>query len=124
MDMLCWLETPWCLEEIQLGDRIYTRDEAMSILQRDIAGPECPDNRNNGLVALGHQLIAAKLNIECLDSDDSCVHQTILDADAIINGYVIPPVGNDCLPMNAVSNLVIILREYNNGNLCVPTCPR
>ena len=77
---------------------------------------------NNGLVDLAQQLIAAKLNIACNHSDDSCIAQTIVDSDAIIGDLIVPPIGNGFLPENTVSNLVTLLTSYNKGNMCVPYC--
>ena len=49
--------------------------------------------RDNGLVILVHQLIAAKLNI-ANGADPSAVQQPITNADNMIGTLVVPPIGN------------------------------
>ena len=78
--------------------------------------------KNNGLVDLAQHVIAAKLNITCNHSDDSCIAQTISDADSIIGGLIVPPIGNGFLPENTVSNLVLLLAAYSKGDMCSPYC--
>src|SRR6266540_5984086 len=68
----------------------------------------------NGLIALAHQLIAAKLNIAA-GADDSAVASAIASADAMIGGLVIPPVGGDSLPTSQTSSLTATLTSYNEG---------
>jgi hypothetical protein len=112
-----WKNHPeeWCIEEVQLGERVYTKDEALQILHQPVQG--------NGLVALAHQLIAAKLNIECNGSDDSCIHSNITHADALIDDLVVPPIGNGYLDPNVVAQDVMMLDDYNNGRLsCAMHC--
>jgi hypothetical protein len=73
------------------------------------------------LVLLAHQEIAAKLNI-ANGADGSCIQQTLADADALIGDLVIPPVGNGFLSPQDVSTLADTLGEYNEGDLCAPSC--
>jgi hypothetical protein len=77
---------------------------------------------NNGLVDLAQHLIAAKLNVACNHSDDSCIAQTIIDSDTIIGNLVVPPIGNGFLSEGTVSNLVMLLSAYSKGNMCAPYC--
>ncbi len=77
---------------------------------------------NNGLVDLAQQLIAAKLNVACNHSDDSCIAQTIIDSDTIIGNLIVPPIGNGFLSEGTVSNLVMLLSAYSKGNMCAPYC--
>jgi hypothetical protein len=77
---------------------------------------------NNGLVDLAQHFIAAKLNVTCNHSDDSCIAQTIIDADTIIGNLIVPPIGNGFLSEGAVSNLVALLTAYSKGNMCAPYC--
>jgi hypothetical protein len=77
----------------------------------------------NGLVALAHQLIAAKLNIACNGSDDSCIRETVEHADALIDGLVIPPIGNGYLDPNVTAHDVMRMDDYNNGRMsCATHC--
>lgn len=102
------------MNQIQLGEHVYTKDEALQILNEPVTG--------NGLVALAHQLIAAKLSLMCDRSDASCILQTVNDADMIIDGLIAPPIGNGFLRPDQVSNLVMILTNYNQGMMCAPHC--
>jgi hypothetical protein len=72
--------------------------------------------QSNGLVILAHQLIAAKLNI-ANGADPSAVQQTLIDADNMIGGLVVPPIGNGYLPPSQTSNLTETLTEYNEGTI-------
>jgi hypothetical protein len=77
---------------------------------------------NNGLVDLAQHLIAAKLNVACNHSDDSCIAQTIIDSDTIIGNLIVPPIGNGFLSEGTVNNLVMLLSAYSKGNMCAPYC--
>jgi hypothetical protein len=72
--------------------------------------------QGNGLVELAHQLIAAKLNI-ANGADQSAVQQTIVDAETMIGGLMIPPIGNDYLPPSQTSGLTETLTQYNEGTI-------
>jgi len=100
----------WPVNQLQLGNRTYNRQELQSILQQPVRG--------NGLVQLAHQEIAAKLNI-ANGADGSCLAQTLAAVDALIGNLVIPPVGNGHLPP---SPYVRTIGLYNGGGLCAPRC--
>jgi len=100
----------WPVNQLQLGNRTYNRQELQSILQQPVQG--------SGLVQLAHQEIAAKLNI-ARGADGSCVQQTLAAVDALIGNLVIPPVGNGHLPLTPY---VRTLGLYNAGGLCAPRC--
>jgi hypothetical protein len=70
--------------------------------------------KGNGLIALAHQLIAAKLNV-AKGADGTAVAATIVAADALIGGLVIPPVGSGYLAPSATSALTEALADYNEG---------
>jgi hypothetical protein len=110
-----WKNHPaqWPVTQLQLGNRVYTQQELLSILHQSVRG--------NGLVLLAHQEIAAKLNI-ANGADGSCIEQTLADADAMIGDLVIPPVGNGYLAPRDVSALADTLDQYNEGLLCAPSC--
>jgi hypothetical protein len=72
--------------------------------------------QDNGLIILVHQLIAAKLNI-ANGADPSAVQQAVTDADNMIGGLVVPPIGNGYLPPSQTSALTEILTEYNEGTI-------
>jgi hypothetical protein len=96
--------------QLQLGTRSYNRQELQSILRHP--------PRDNNLVQLAHQEIAAKLNI-ANGADGSCVTQTLAAVDASIGNLVIPPVGSGHMPLTAY---VRSLGLYNGGALCAPQC--
>ena len=98
----------WPVNQLQLGNRTYNRQELQSILQQPV--------RANALVQLARQEIAAKLNI-AHGADGSCVEQTLAGADALIGNLVIPPVGNGHLPL---TSYLRTLGLYNEGGLCAP----
>jgi N-acetylneuraminic acid mutarotase len=100
----------WPVNQLQLGNRMYNRQELQSVLGQPIHG--------NGLVQLAHEEIAAKLNI-ANGADGSCVAQTLAVADALIGNLVIPPVGNGHLRL---SPYVRTFGLYNSGGLCAPRC--
>ena len=101
------------MTELQLGNVTYNQQELVSILGQPVRG--------NGLLILAHQEIAAKLNI-ANGADGSCVQQTLADADALIGDLVIPPIGDGYLRPRDVSPTAGILGDYNEGNLCAPSC--
>lgn len=98
----------WPVTSLTLGTVTYQAAELMAILDNPAQG--------NGLVILTHQLIAAKLNI-ANGADPSEVQQTIVDADAMVAGLVIPPIGNGYLPASQTSALTETLTEYNEGTI-------
>jgi hypothetical protein len=110
-----WKNHPqaWPVTELQLGNTTYTQDQLLSILHEPVRG--------NGILILAHQEIAAKLNI-ANGADGSCIQQTLADADALIGDLVIPPIGDGYLRPRDVSPTAGILGDYNEGNLCAPSC--
>jgi hypothetical protein len=101
------------VNQLQLGNITYNRQQLQSILENPV--------RTNGLVSLAHQEIAAKLNL-AIGGNGSCIQQTVAQADALIGGLVIPPVGNGFLAPHDTSNYVSTLTQYNEGSLCAPHC--
>jgi hypothetical protein len=96
----------WPVSSLTLGTVDYDVAQLLSIFNTPAAG--------NGLIALAHQLIAAKLNI-ANGSDGSAIAATIASADALIGGLVVPPVGAGSLPNAATSALIATLTSYNEG---------
>ncbi len=104
-----WKNHPdeWLTESLDLGDFEYSQDELLQVLAQP--------TRRNGLVALAHQLIAAKLNQLAAPVGPPSVEAAIDMADALINGQVVPPIGGGYLHPQVTSLLVEILDEYNMG---------
>jgi hypothetical protein len=98
----------WPVSSLVLGTVTYTDAQLCSIFKRQVAG--------NGLIALAHQLIAAKLNI-ANGSSSSTISSTLAAADALIGGLVVPPVGTGSLSTSATSGLIDKLTKYNEGLL-------
>jgi hypothetical protein len=96
----------WPVAELTLGTVNYTDLQLLSILNTPASG--------NGLIAMAHQLIAAKLNI-AKGADGSAIAGSIAAADALIGGLVIPPVGAGSLAPSATSALTTALANYNEG---------
>jgi hypothetical protein len=94
------------VSSLTLGSVSYTDLQLCSILNTPAAG--------NGLLALAHQLIAAKLNI-ANGSDPSAIQSSINAADALIGSLVIPPVGSGFLAPSTASALIAALTNYNEG---------
>ncbi|HEX2464955.1 MAG TPA: hypothetical protein VHR17_10045, partial [Thermoanaerobaculia bacterium] len=96
----------WPVASLDLGSSSYDQAQLLSILKQPSQG--------NGLVILGHQLVAAKLNI-ANGADDAAVAATITASDALIGANVVPPVGSDSVPPSTVEGLSQTLDQYNNG---------
>jgi hypothetical protein len=104
----------WPVTSLTLGNVTYTDLQLCSIMNTAAAG--------NGLIALAHQLIAAKLNI-ANGADGSDAAQCIANADALIGNLVIPPVGSGSLASSATSSLTGCLTNYNEGATGPGHCP-
>ncbi|NNE07245.1 MAG: hypothetical protein HKN20_01660 [Gemmatimonadetes bacterium] len=100
-------ESVWAGVGLTLGTNFYNTAQLLSILNQPSGG--------NGLLILGHQLIAAKLNVLVLGADPSPVAAEIAAADALIGALVIPPVGADWVDPSTVTVTSETLDDYNNG---------
>ena len=89
-----------------LGTVSYTKAQLLSILGTPSGG--------NGLIILAHQLIAANLNI-CNGADGTVVAGVIANANALIGGLVIPPIGGGFLAPSLTNDDTNALDDYNNG---------
>jgi hypothetical protein len=99
-------QNEWPVTNLTLGTVNYTDLELQAIFDTPANG--------NGLIALAHQLIAAKLNI-ANGADPTDAAQCIAAADALIGGLVIPPGGSGWLAPSATSSLTTCLTDYNEG---------
>jgi hypothetical protein len=98
----------WPSQSLTLGAVSYADSQLLQILNHPAQG--------NGLVTLAHQLIAAKLNI-ANGADPAAVQQSIIDADSMIGGLIVPPIGNGYLSPAQTSELTDNLTEYNEGTI-------
>ena len=96
----------WPVASMTLGAVSYTDLQLQSIFDTPAAG--------NGLIALAHQLIAAKLNV-AKGADSAAIDATVAAADALIGGRVVPPVGTGSLANSATASLIATLSSYNEG---------
>jgi hypothetical protein len=94
------------LNGLTLGTVTYTALQLQDIFNTPAKG--------NGLIALAHQLIAAKLNV-ANGASDSAVAAFISAADTLIGALVVPPVGGGFLAPSATSSLTDSLASYNEG---------
>jgi hypothetical protein len=98
----------WPVDELALGDRRYTKAELVAIFRQPARG--------NGLVALAHQLAAAKLGI-AQGADDTAIAATVEAATLRIGLRVIPPIGDGYLAPRDTSALVEMLARFNEGKI-------
>lgn len=96
----------WPASSLTLGTVTYTAVELQAIFDTPASG--------NGLIALAHQLIAAKLNL-AKGADPTDVQEAITAADALIGSLVVPPVGSGFLKSSVTSALTSTLTSYNEG---------
>jgi hypothetical protein len=98
----------WPVTSLIVGTTAYNATELCSIFQTQAMG--------NGLIALAHQLIAAKLNI-ANGAPDTDVAVAISDADTLIGSFVISPVGDGYLSPADTSALTEALTQFNEGTI-------
>jgi hypothetical protein len=96
----------WPVASLTLGNVLYTDLELCNIFNTAASG--------NGLLALAHQLIAAKLNVAS-GADDTDVAANIAAADALIADLIVPPVGAGSLAPSVTGSLTASLASYNEG---------
>src|SRR5439155_14965889 len=106
--------TPALGSTLTLGTVIYP-DTRLACILDTAAG-------DNGLIALAHQLIAAKLNAAKNGSVPASTATCISDADALIGDLVIPPLGFGFLDPSATSALTSCLANYNEGAVGPGAC--
>jgi hypothetical protein len=111
-----WKNHPeaWPVEEIEIGGVTYTIGEAIDEMKQPV--------KKDKTINMFNALVAAKLNV-LMGSDDSCIADTIAEADQWMadNG----PVGSG-VPAKSDEwktdggSLHTTLDMYNNGMLCAP----
>ena len=102
----------WPVDGLTLGGVMYTKAQLCDILDTSVRG--------NGLVSLAHQLIAAKLNVA---RGNTSVPSSVLDScDGVVQGLVIPPVGEGYLAPGTTSGFTQVLDDFNNGIIWEDNC--
>lgn len=106
-----WKNHPseWPISSLKLGNIIYTKAQAVLILNQPAGG--------NGLISLAHQLIAAKLNIALGAVVPASITAAISTSDALIGNKIIPPIGAGHLAPATTSHLTDDLEEFNDDEM-------
>jgi hypothetical protein len=94
----------WPVASLFLGGVEYTDLQLQAIFDTPAKG--------NGLIALAHQLIAAKLNVA---KNGTAATADMQAADALIGSLVVPPVGTGALAPSLTGALTESLAIYNEG---------
>jgi len=97
----------WPVTTFKLGTISYTQNQLLSIISAPASG--------NGLLSLGQQLIAGKLNVATGTIVPAAVQQAINSADALIGSLMVPPVGSGTLSASTVNALVKTLDSFSSG---------
>lgn len=103
----------WPVDSLRLGNRTYTKNELLAILNQPVNG--------NRLVRLAQELIVAKMNVAA-GADPSAVSGAITQADALIGDRVVPPLGTGSLQAKYTADLHITLGRYNMGHIGPGPC--
>ncbi len=110
-----WKNHPeaWPVEEITIGGETYSKEEAIEAMKAPVKGDKT--------LTLFPALVAAKLNV-LIGNCDSCIADTIVDADAWMATY---PLGSGVAGSSDAwkcgEPLYCKLDAYNNGFLCAPS---
>ena len=104
-----WKNHPnnWPVDSLTLGNINYNKQQLLAILKKSVRGDKT--------IALAHQLIAAKLNVNpALCNESDCILDEIAAADAFLSVYPV------CSNFRGSVDLIAVLDDYNNGRLCAP----
>lgn len=104
-----WKNHPeaWPVDTLTLGSLTYSQAQLLDILHQPVNG--------NGLVSLGHQLVAAKLNLA--EGAHDVTDGAIAGADDLVGALVIPPIGSGSLATSETSDISTVLDQFNKGRL-------
>src|SRR5204862_4889058 len=112
-----WMNHPsaWCMQTIRLGCQTYTRAQAIAIMQHN--------SSQDKTYSLAQQLIAAKLNVACKNSNSNCVASAISAADSWLCAH---PVGSGVTAGSSawqqISPTNNLLDQHTQALLCAPSC--
>ena len=111
-----WMNHPdaWCDEtSIEIGGVIHTKAQAISLMRT-------PTNRDMTYQMFA-QLVAAEMNVNCLDSNESCVKDAIEAAESFMETHGVGSlVRANSSDWKAVTWAYNTLVNYNEGLLCAP----
>jgi hypothetical protein len=102
----------WPVETLTLGGQVYTKEEAIALLNTPTRGDQS--------IQLAKQLIGAKLNVAS-GNYSYCIEDAIAEADALLAET--PPgtlSKQDKQTRSAMVAVQKMLDDYNNGRLCAP----
>ena len=102
------------METIQVGCQTYTQSQALAIIRHSTG--------QDKTYLLAQEVISAKLNLGCKNSNPSCVIDLLATADAWLCDH--PPgsgVGGGSI-WNQIKAVHAALEKYNTGRSCAPTC--
>lgn len=103
------------METITLGCQTYSQSKAIAIMRHN--------SSHDKTYTLAQQLIAAKLNIACGNSDASCIMSAINAADSWLCDH---PIGSGVTANSAawqqIKGTSTLLERYNEGQFCAPSC--
>lgn len=99
----------WPVTRLTLGTIDYSQAELLNILKQPVKG--------NGYITMAHQLITAMLNVESGVTADAETAQAIVDANALIGGSVVPPIGSGKIASKLTSSLNGELASFNEGSV-------
>ena len=112
-----WMNHPqaWCTETIRLGCLNYSQTQAIAIMRHNAS--------QDKTYSLAQELVAAKLNVTCKHTDQSCVSSLIAAADNFLCSH---PIGSgvtaNSSPWQQVKATFSALAKYNSGMRCAPRC--
>jgi Concanavalin A-like lectin/glucanases superfamily len=110
-----WTNHAWYVQTIQIGCVTYTRSQGIAILRSN--------SSRDKTYSLAQQLIGAKLNIACRNTNSSCMASAIAAADSWLCAH---PVGSGVTASSPawlqVKPSYDLLVSYNAGQLCAPSC--
>jgi len=111
-----WKNHPdnWPVEQIEVGGVLYTKWEAITLMQLPTRGDKWPN--------MFEQVVAAKLNV-MLGNESGCIATTLMDADVWLEIYPGPVPARSAAWRNSGRYLHADLDAYNNGFLCAPCAP-
>ena len=110
-----WQNHPaaWWHRELQMGSTTYSKEEQLGILEQPAV--------DNGLVGMGQQLIAARLNLAA-GVPATGLEAILEQAERLIGPQVIPPRGEDWRPATDTATIVEPLAAFNDGRTGPGAC--
>ena len=102
------------METITIGCITYSQSQAIAIMRHNTS--------QDKTYLLAQELIAAKLNVNCKNSNQSCVNSLIAAADAWL---CLHPIGSGVSGgsvWNQIKATHSALEKYNTGKSCAPSC--